>query len=290
MCNSVVRFLLIFYSLILSYPVLATNTEIVQIIRDGDIEIETFTYGEGGETLIIAAGNGRPAAQLEELARDISARGLQVVTYNYRTIGGSNGRIDGITLLEYAQDVWRIADAMGLKKVHLAGKTYGNRVMRAAAAERPERTLSIILIGAGGEILPSDEVQAMYWRYVDPNTSKNEWQRLQGELMFAPGNEHLAIRSATIGSYPELAAAQIKASNATRKSEWVAGWTAPMLILTCLQDILAVPENALNLAKSRPKSWMVGIPGCGHNMIYERPEDLTRLIVDFLAQHSTYGR
>jgi pimeloyl-ACP methyl ester carboxylesterase len=290
MCNSAVRFLLLFSSLILSYPVLATNAEITQIIRDGDIEIETFTYGEGSETLIIAAGNGRPAAQLEELARDISARGLQVVTYNYRTIGGSKGRIDGITLLEYAQDVWRIADAMGRKKVHLAGKTYGNRVMRAAAAQRPERTLSIILIGAGGEILPSDEVQAMYWRYVDPNTSKQEWLRLQGELMFAPGNEHLASRSAAIGSYPELAAAQIKASNATPKSEWLAGGTAPMLILTCLQDRLAVPENALNLAKSRPESWMVGIPGCGHNMIYERPEDLTRLIVDFLARHSASGR
>jgi hypothetical protein len=96
MCNSAVRFLLIFSSRVLSYPVLAANTEITRIIRDGNIEIEAFTYGEGSETLIIAAGNGRPAAQLEELARDISARGLQVVTYNYRTIGGSNGRIDGI--------------------------------------------------------------------------------------------------------------------------------------------------------------------------------------------------
>jgi pimeloyl-ACP methyl ester carboxylesterase len=290
MCNPFLKLLLVFLSLILIPPVFATGTGITRIIRDGDIEIETFIYGEGSDTLIIAAGNGRPAAQLEELARNIAASGIQVVTYNYRTIGGSKGRIDDITLLDYAQDVWRIADAMGLKKVHLAGKTYGNRVMRAAAAGRPERTLSIILIGAGGEILPSDEVQAMYWRYVDPNTPKKEWQKLQGELMFAPGNEHLASRSATIGSYPELATAQIKASNATPKSEWAGGGTAPMLILSCLKDRIAVPENALNLAKSRPESWMVGIPGCGHNMIYERQEDLTRLIVDFLAQHSTNGR
>ena len=150
MRNSIVRLFLIFAPLILSYPVLATS-EITRIIRDGDIEIETFIYGEGSDTLIIAAGNGRPAAQLEELARNIASSGVQVVTYNYRTIGGSRGRIDDITLHEFAQDVWRIADAMGLKKVHLAGKTYGNRVMRTAATDRPERTLSIILIGAGGE-------------------------------------------------------------------------------------------------------------------------------------------
>jgi pimeloyl-ACP methyl ester carboxylesterase len=93
-----------------------------------------------------------------------------------------------------------------------------------------------------------------------------------------------------VGSYPGLAAAQIKASNATPKSEWRSGGSAPMLILTCLKDRIAVPENALNLAKSRPETWMVGIPGCGHNMIYERQEDLTRLIVDYIAQHSTNGR
>ena len=105
--------------------------------------------------------------------------------------------------------------------------------------------------------------------------------------MFAPGNEHLASRSATLGSYPRLAAAQIKASNATPKSKWTRGGTAPMLILTCLGDQIAVPENALNLAKSRPNTWMVGIPGCGHNMIYERPGVLTRLIVNYITQQST---
>jgi pimeloyl-ACP methyl ester carboxylesterase len=289
MRNSIIGTLLIFALLFLSYSAPATSAEINRIIRDGDIEFETFIYGEGTDTLIIAAGNGRPAAQLEELARNIAANDVQVVTYNYRTIGGSKGRIDDITLLDFAQDVWHIADALDLEKVHLAGKTYGNRVMRAAARARPDRTLSIILIGAGGEILPSEEVQAMYWRYVDPSTPREEWQKLQGELMFAPGNEHLASRSATIGSYPELAAAQIKASNATPKSEWAGGGTAPMLILTCLKDRIALPQNALNLAKSRPETWLVGIPGCGHNMIYERPEELTRLIVDYIGQHSANG-
>jgi pimeloyl-ACP methyl ester carboxylesterase len=283
------RLLLMLALLIPIDPLLAANTGITRTISDGDVSIETFIYGEGRDTLIIAAGNGRPAAQLEELASNIAASGIQVVTYNYRGIGDSKGQIDDITLLDLAQDVWRIADAMGLTTVHLAGKTYGNRVMRAAAADKPARTLSITLIGAGGEILPSEEIQAKYWRYVDPATSRKEWQALQAELMFAAGNEHLASRSNALGSYPELAAAQIKASNATPKGEWAHGGTAPMLVLTCLDDQIAVPENALSLAKSRPNTWMVGIPGCGHNMIYERPEALSRLIVDYITQHTTAG-
>jgi hypothetical protein len=35
------------------------------------------------------------------------------------------------------------ADASGAEKVHLAGKTYGNRVMRTASADQPQRTLSV---------------------------------------------------------------------------------------------------------------------------------------------------
>jgi pimeloyl-ACP methyl ester carboxylesterase len=266
-------------ALLLSPVVHASET---RVIKDKGIEIEAFIFGKGSQMLIIAAGNGRPAADLEDLAKGIAADGIRVVTYNYRTIGASKGPIIGITLHDYAHDIWRIADALGAKKVHLAGKTYGNRVVRTAAADRPERALSVTLIGAGGEILPSTEVQAKFIRYIDPNIPKEEWLKLQAELMFAPGNEHHAIRSSELGEFPELASAQVKASNATPKSEWAEAGTAPMLILTCLQDLVAVPENGLNLAKKRSNTWLVGIPSCGHNMIFEQPEVLERLIIEYI--------
>jgi hypothetical protein len=43
-------------------------------------------------------------------------------------------------------------------------ETFGNRVMRTAASDQPDRVASIILIGAGGQILPSEETQALYRR------------------------------------------------------------------------------------------------------------------------------
>ena len=249
-------------------------------------EIEIFVIGKGADTLIMAAGNGRPAADLADLARRLASDRLRVVTYNYRGIDASKGTVSGITLHHLAGDVWRIADALGVEKVHLAGKTYGNRVMRTASADEPGRTLSVILIGAGGEILPPVEVQEKYKRYVDPDIGKDEWTRLQGELMFAPGNEHLASLSAKHGKYPAVARAQIDASNATPKSEWMSGGSAPMMVLTCLQDVVAVPENALNIGKRRPDTWVVGIPGCGHNMLFEQPDAIAELITSFINRTS----
>jgi len=70
--------------------------------------IEAFVFGEGAETLIMAAGNGRPAPQLMDLAKAIAAAGIRTVVYNYRGIGASDGPLDGLTLVDYGNDVWAI--------------------------------------------------------------------------------------------------------------------------------------------------------------------------------------
>jgi pimeloyl-ACP methyl ester carboxylesterase len=248
--------------------------------------IEAFIFGEGPETLIMAAGNGRPAVQLMDLAKAIASPGIRAVVYNYRGIGASDGPLDGLTLVDYGNDVWAIADALGVQKVHLAGKTYGNRVMRAASQTRPDRVATIVLVGAGGEVQPSPETIALYKRYTDPDVPKSEWLSLQAKLMYAPGNEHLAEKDAGEGQFPAVAAAQVKASEATPKDAWSMGGTAPMLAITCLLDRVAVPENAYKIAETRPNTWLAGLPGCGHNMINEQPEELRRLIVDFIRARS----
>lgn len=248
--------------------------------------IEAFVFGEGPETLIMAAGNGRPASQLLDLAKALASTGLRTVVYNYRGIGASDGPLDGLTLVDYGNDVWAIADALGARKVHLAGKTYGNRVMRAASQTRPDRVATIILVGAGGEVQPSPETIALYKRYTDPGLPRSEWLSLQAKLMYAPGNEHFAEKDAGEGEFPAIAAAEVKASEATPKEAWSMGGTAPMLAITCLLDRVAVPENAYKIAETRPNTWLAGLPGCGHNMINEQPEELRRLIVQFIRARS----
>ena len=265
-------------------PLCATAEGSRMLIKSDGLQIEAFVYGKGSETLIVAAGNGRPASQLKQLAEGVAASGIRVVTYNYRSLGASSGPIDGLTLHDYANDVWRIADALGAAKVHLAGKTYGNRVVRAASQDKPDRVLSVILIGAGGEIMPSAETIALYKRYTDANTPKDEWLKLHAQLNYAPGNERFAEQDAAEGEYPALAAAQVKADAATPKKEWAGGGTAPMLVMTCLLDRVALPEGALMIAKSRPRTWLTGLPGCGHNMLNERPDDLRRAISEFVLR------
>lgn len=249
---------------------------------DDSQQIEAFVYGSGSISLIMASGNGRPGIQMEGMARAIAKKGIKVVIYNYRTIGASTGKIDGLTLHDYGNDVWRIVDGLGLKKVFFAGKTYGNRVVRAAAQAHPDKLAGIILIGAGGQVSPSEETIKKATRQMNPSISKEEWLKLQGELDYAPGHEYLAKLDLGEGSFPVLAKAQATASENTPMAEWEMGGTAPMLIITCLFDLYAPPESGLILAKKRPKTWYIGLPNCGHNMVNEKGDDITRLIVEFM--------
>jgi pimeloyl-ACP methyl ester carboxylesterase len=130
-----------------------------------------FEFGEGDEIVICAAGNGRPAAQFDEAAAQLADTGFRVVTFNYRGIGRSTGPLDGITLHDFANDVWTIADSLECASVHLLGKAYGNRVLRAASSDRPDRVATITLLAAGGEISPTIEIQTKFRRYFDPSIS-----------------------------------------------------------------------------------------------------------------------
>ena len=62
-----------------------------------------------------------------------------------------------------------------------------------------------------------------------------------------------------------------------------------MLVLTCLLDIVAVPENGLNIGKKRPGTWLTGIPDCGHNMLFEQPEVLRQQIVMFIQSEIVHA-
>jgi pimeloyl-ACP methyl ester carboxylesterase len=250
--------------------------------EDGDIEV--FDIGDGNDILICAAGNGRPAAQFDEAAVRLAESGLRVVTYNYRGIGRSTGSLEGLTLHDFAADAWRIADSFEGATVHLLGKAFGNRVMRTASSDRPDRVATITLLAAGGEIPPSSEVQTKFRRYFDPSISKDEWTRLHAEVNYAPANAHLAAAAADLGTFPLVAGAQAEASGRTPLDQWSHGGTAPMLVMVGLDDVVALPENGLRLAEARPDTTLIGLSNCGHSMLDEQPDTIVRLITRFVRE------
>ena len=64
-----------------SIPHASASDDARQLISAHGQTIEAFVFGEGPETLIMAAGNGRPASQLVDLAQAIASAGIRAVVY-----------------------------------------------------------------------------------------------------------------------------------------------------------------------------------------------------------------
>lgn len=112
------------------------------------------THGDPAHpTLVLISGGG---AQLigwdERLIAALVAEGIQVVRFDNRDVGlsqrfGGKRDIDGgYELLDLAEDILRVLDAIGVDSAHLVGHSMGGMMAQMAAIHHPERVRSLGLL------------------------------------------------------------------------------------------------------------------------------------------------
>lgn len=60
----------------------------------------------------------------------------------------------------------------------------------------------------------------------------------------------------------------------------------PVLFIVGEQDQLIPPPIIEAMHKKVPGSQLVKVPGAGHSVYFEKPEDYNRIVADFLQKHS----
>jgi pimeloyl-ACP methyl ester carboxylesterase len=115
-----------------------------RVVRKGAVSIEIFVGGEG-PTVLMHPGFGRSARDYNDMSTPLAKAGFRPIAINPRGINASERPLEGLTLHDYADDVWMVADELELQKVNLLGHAFGNRVMRTASTDQPNRVASITL-------------------------------------------------------------------------------------------------------------------------------------------------
>ncbi len=57
---------------------------------------------------------------------------------------------------------------------------------------------------------------------------------------------------------------------------------SPALVLNGADDVICVPANAFVLGGRIPGAWVIQVPGGGHGMMYQYPEQFERIVTFFL--------
>ena len=61
----------------------------------------------------------------------------------------------------------------------------------------------------------------------------------------------------------------------------------PVLFIVGAEDQLIPPPIIEAMHRSMPGSELVKVPGAGHSVYFEKPEDYNRILMDFLQKHTS---
>jgi pimeloyl-ACP methyl ester carboxylesterase len=200
--------------------------------------------------------------------------------------------LDGVWDLVLCYD--EMLDALGLDSAMLVGHSFGGMVACEVAAAYPRRARALTLIAPIGFWRDADRI--VNWMTLAP-------ARLREHVFHDPGGE-AARRMFGDTEDPEAAAAArvrlMWAMGATGKFIWpipdkglkkrIHRVKAPTLIIWGKEDRLVPPVYADEFTGRIVGARVQTIEGAGHAPHLEQPDEVARLVADFLSARSVSGR
>jgi pimeloyl-ACP methyl ester carboxylesterase len=262
--------------------------------RAGDA---AFSYLEAGSgpPLVLLHGIGSAAASFRRQLQALSIR-FRVVAWDAPGYGASTRlAIEHPDTSDYAAalDAW--LGALSIDRCHLAGQSLGTLIAARFAAEQPRRVLSLTLasIARGHGRLPPPERQRLLAQRLDnlAQLGPHGMAAKRGPRLLGPEATETTRRTIVeiMARIPAEGYAQAARMLSTGD---ITGDLArlpaglPIQIIVGQADVITPPAGNLEIAAAFPAASAHVIPGAGHALYLEKPEEFNRLVLDFAARHS----
>jgi pimeloyl-ACP methyl ester carboxylesterase len=250
-------------------------------IEVSDATLECTFYGSG-TPVVLLANAGCSTGYFDDLARTLSARGLQTISINMRGVGESRGSLDGATLHDLAIDVAEVLEAMDCGPAHLVGHAFGNRVARCLAVDRPSLVRSVTLLAAGGLIGPATPLGTSFRTATEVKMNGSDCVTVLGARWLSPASDPKIL--AQVECWPAVHLAHLATSRDVPLEDWWGAGTAPLLVIQGLDDEAAPPGNGHALREQfGERVRVIDLPRAGHFMVLEQAEAVTRAVAGFVG-------
>ncbi len=236
---------------------------------------------------------------------------LELVLLDPRGTGGSDPARDpdGYAIADYAADVEELREHLGLEQLLLLGHSHGGVVAMEYAATHPDRVERLILASTLPRHGPEQEAamqQAVEARAGEP-WYDDAVDALQTEAQgsFADGHElmelcrrMMPLYYADYGEREQRHVASLDGDalcvDATRLWETeiferfdmrplLPSLGMPTLVITGEQDFITGPACGAELAEGIPEAETIVLPGVGHMIFVEAPEQFREAVLSFLG-------
>ncbi|MET9555329.1 alpha/beta hydrolase [Streptomyces sp. NPDC006645] len=236
-------------------------------------------HGSGGDAFTVVWHHGSPqtGALLEPLLTAAAARGIRLVSYGRPSYGGSSP-LPGRNVAAAADDVARIADALGVGSFAVMGASGGGPHALACAALLPDRVTGAVCLAG---IAPYTDDFDWYEGMASPGGLRAAADGREARALYAETDEFdpasfvSADFAALAGEWASLGADAVKAGQAGADGQidddvaFATAWgfdlsevAAPVLLAQGSLDRVVPPAHAGSMLAALP-----------HAELWVRPED-----------------
>ncbi|WP_406229320.1 alpha/beta fold hydrolase [Nocardia sp. NBC_01009] len=258
------------------------------------IRLSHHVVGEGPLVLLIM-GSGSPGRVWRTYqVPALVAAGFRVATVDNRGIAPSEEGADGITLDDLVADSAALIEYLGAP-AHVVGTSLGALVAQDLALEHPELVDHAVMMATAGRphpmLLALNAGEAALHDQ-DIRLPPQYAAAIKATLNLSPRTledpeaaEHwldMFEFSASATAAPGVRA-QLDIDYSRNRLPDYTRITTPSLIIGFTDDQLAPPMYCREVAAAIPGARYVEIDRCGHLGYLERPEEVNRVVIDFLS-------
>jgi aminoacrylate hydrolase len=224
-----------------------------------------YDVSGGGPPILFVAGLGEHGTYwMAQVAAFSSA--FQVVTFDHGGVGASEGQ-PSYRVEQWAADILRLIDHLGLGRVHLVGHSSGGAIAQLLAADHSDRVASLVLGGT--------------WARLDA--------RLRQLFMFRKRALYEQVgfdQRRPSGNTPqEIAAARIDALLAYDVGERLRSIRNPTLVIAAADDLLVPWQLSELITEEIAHARLVKLDHGGHHFPQTQFEAYNALLLEFFRAH-----
>jgi len=254
----------------------------------------TLRYIDGGRgtAVVFLHGLGASMYAWRKNLEPVAAAGYRVIAFDNRGFGFSNKPATGYDNASYARLTVALLDSLHLPDAVLIGHSMGGAIVAEVAIAHPERVRGLVLIGSAG--LGAREpplFRVGRWPLIGPLLFAFRGRGLTERLLKATYADPGKVSEADVDQYyapvaePEYGRA-LRAVLRSFRFDALAGRldhiSAPTLVLWGEADRLIPLTLGRALAAGMPRAAFLSVPRAGHSVQEEAPEEVNRLVIEFL--------
>jgi len=265
------------------------GTLVLELVDVGGLRVALRRRGRGEPVLLVHGGMSDSrewGPQVEDLSRD-----YDVVAVDVLGCGGSADPPEEFGLADHAHVLAGTLDALGVSSAHVIGQSLGSVLALALYREHPRTVRSLVLAGAyagWAGSLPPDEVESRTRMVLETlERPVQEWgppflATVHG--VNAPAELVAASMAILRDVRPEASRRLVLAIASADLREMLPSITVPVLLIYGQGDQRAPGAVAAQLHAAIPGSKLVVLPGAGHAVNVEVPEEFDAAARAFLRR------